>query len=81
MEKELILDKVKDILDYQFAEDPASITMETKFEDTSLDSLEMVELLMKVESEFNICIPDDEAGPIKTVGQLVDVVHGRVEDK
>ena len=51
------------------------IQPDAKFtEDLGADSLDMVELIMEFEKEFNIAIPDDQAEKISTVGQAVDYI-------
>ncbi len=47
-------------------------------EDLDVDSLGVVELLMALEDEFDVKIPDDEAESITTVGQAVDLVHKKL---
>ena len=55
--------------------------MEAKFEeDLEVDSLGVVELLMALEDNFDVKIPDDEAEKITTVGEAVDVVAAKVND-
>jgi acyl carrier protein len=55
--------------------DASSITLETKFiDDLGADSLEVVELVMNLEEEFDIEIPDEDAKSITTVGQAVDYI-------
>ncbi len=71
----MILSKVKKILSEQFSVDEDSITMETDIsEDLGADSLDVVDLLMSLEDEFEIEIPDDDVEGIKTVGQLVEYI-------
>ena len=56
--------------------DPASITRETSFADIGLDSLDTVDLVMKLEEEFDgVQIPMSEQ--IKTVGDVADVIDGK----
>jgi acyl carrier protein len=53
----------------------AEITRETSFvNDLNADSLDIVELVMEFEDNFEMSIPDEEAEKIKTVGQVVDYV-------
>ena len=54
---------------------------DSEFLDLGADSLDVVEIVMAVEDEFNVEIPDDEAEPLNkaTVAQLVDLVHAKVE--
>ncbi|MEX1005083.1 MAG: acyl carrier protein [Acidimicrobiia bacterium] len=47
-------------------------------EDLEVDSLGVVELLMALEDEFGVKIPDEDAENIHTVGQAVDLVHGKL---
>lgn len=47
-------------------------------EDLEVDSLGVVELLMALEDEFDVKIPDEEAENIQTVGQAIDMVHGKL---
>ena len=58
---------------------PETVNAESKFvEDLRADSLDMIEIVMKVEDEFNIEIPDEDVENIKTVGQAIDYVAGKV---
>lgn len=51
------------------------VTEDTSFiQDLGLDSLDVVEVIMEVEHEFNIQIPDQEADSLKTVGQTIDYI-------
>jgi acyl carrier protein len=55
------------------------VTMEARFqEDLETDSLDLVELVMTLEEQFNIKISDDEAAAIKTVGDAVSFVQTRI---
>ncbi len=52
------------------------VTRNTKFiEDIGADSLDIVELIMELEEEFEITIPDDQAEKIKTVGEAIDYIE------
>jgi acyl carrier protein len=50
---------------------PEQVTPETSLEQLGIDSLDKINLLFELESAFNIDIPDDVAGSIKTVGDIV----------
>ena len=64
--------KVKDIIVEQLGVDRNQVTESAKFiEDLSADSLDTVELVMALEEEFKIEIPDEDAEKIVTVGDLV----------
>jgi acyl carrier protein len=59
--------------------DESKINDEASFEeDLEVDSLGVVELLMALEDEFGVKIPDEDAESIHTVGQAVDLVHGKL---
>lgn len=59
--------------------DEAKLKPEARFEeDLEVDSLGVVELLMALEDEFGVSIPDEEAENITTVGEAVDIVIGKL---
>ena len=59
--------------------DPDTIKLETRLEeDLEADSLDLVELAMSLEEELSLEIPDEELEGIRTVGDAVDFVAGRV---
>ncbi len=67
--------KVIDIVAEQMSVDKGQITRETSFvNDLNADSLDVVELVMEFEDEFETSIPDDEAENIKTVGEAVEFI-------
>ena len=72
----MILEKVKVILAEQFDVDEDTITMETDIqEDLGADSLDVVDLLMSIEDEFEVEIPDEEIENIRSVGELVSFIE------
>jgi acyl carrier protein len=63
--------KVKDIIVDQLSVDPEKVKLESKFiEDLGADSLDIVELVMAMEEEFDIEIPDEDAEKLKTVNDV-----------
>jgi acyl carrier protein len=79
---EQIRTKVIDIVCEHLAVDKAKVEDKTSFiEDIGADSLDIVELVMELEEEFDIQIPDDQAEKIKTVGQAVDYIKNAVKTK
>ena len=72
----MVLEKVKAILASQFDEDEDNITPETRLqEDLNADSLDVVDLIMNIEDEFEVEIPDEDVENIKTVGALVEYIE------
>ena len=68
-------DRVKAVIVDQLGADEASITLESSFvDDLGADSLDIVELIMGLETEFDIEIPDDQAEKISTVGDAVNYI-------
>jgi len=70
-----VFEKVKKIIVEQLGVEEDDITMESSFiDDLGADSLDIVELIMALEEEFDIEIPDSEAEKITTVGDAVDFI-------
>ncbi len=69
-------ERVKDIVAEQLGVDKDKVSPETSFvNDLGADSLDTVELVMELEEEFNINIPDDAAEKIQTVGQAIEFIE------
>ena len=72
----MVLEKVKAILAEQFDVEEDKITADTDLqEDLGADSLDVVDLLMSNEDEFEVEVPDEEIENIKTVGSLVSYIE------
>ena len=68
-------DKVKDVVLDKLGVEESQITMEASFvDDLGADSLDTVELIMELEEEFGIEIPDEDAENITTVGSAVGYI-------
>ncbi len=68
-------EKVKEIIVEQLGVDEASISKETSFvDDLGADSLDVVELVMALEEEFDMEFSEDDADTIKTVGDVVEYI-------
>lgn len=71
-------EKVKSLLAEQLNIDANVITLESNvIDDLGADSLEVVEMLMLLEDEFNITVNDDESLKLKTVGDIVDLIDSK----
>lgn len=76
MEREEILDKVREVIVDQLNADADDVTEDASFiDDLGADSLDIVELVMALEEEFGISIPDEEAENIKSVGDAVAYIE------
>lgn len=71
----MVFEKIKNIIVEQLGVDEKEVTMEASFIDTlGADSLDIVELIMSFEEEFDLEIPDDEAEKIVLVGDAVNYI-------
>jgi acyl carrier protein len=69
------LTKISEVITDKLGVEPSKITPEAKFvEDLGADSLDTVELIMQLEDEFNLEIPDEEAEKLTTVGAVVEYI-------
>ena len=79
MSTEEVFEKVKAIIVEQLGVAEASVTMEASFiDDLGADSLDIVELVMALEEEFDMEIPDNDAEKVVTVGDVVDYIKDHV---
>ena len=72
----MILERLKEIVAEQLEIDAETITPETRLnEDLNADSLDVVEMLMSLEDEFGVDIPDEEIEKMKTIGDVVEFIE------
>ena len=75
MNPDAIFEKVKEVIIEQLAAEDDAVKLETSFiDDLGADSLDIVELIMALEEEFDLQIPDSEAEKIMTVGDVVEYI-------
>jgi acyl carrier protein len=75
MEREEILEKIREITVDRLGVEESAVTSEASFrEDLEADSLDLVELIMELEEQFGMEIPDEDAEKITTVEQAVEYV-------
>ena len=75
----MVFEKIKSILAEQLQADPEEMTMDTNIaKDLGADSLDVVELLMSIEDEFDVEIPDEEIENIKTIGELTEYIQNNI---
>jgi acyl carrier protein len=76
----MTFDKVREIIIEQLQAEDASVTMDTHLmKDLEADSLDAVEIIMAIEDEFDIEIPDDEAEKFQSVGDIVRYVEEQIQ--
>ena len=76
----MVFEKVKAIIADQLDVEEEKITMEASItDDLGADSLDVVDLVMSLEEEFDLEIPDEEVEKIKTVGDIVKYVEDKAE--
>jgi acyl carrier protein len=78
---EEIFKTIQSLIAEQFAVEPEEVTMETSLEeDLGADSVDLVELVMAMEEEFEVGeIEEDELGSLKTVGDAVNYLAGKLK--
>jgi len=80
VEHEEIFAKVKEVIVDQLSVEEDDVTADASFfDDLGADSLDIVELVMALEDQFGISIPDEDAESIKTVGDAVDYIAANME--
>ena len=76
------LDKVRKMLAEQLNKPIEKVQAESRFvEDLSVDSLDMIEMLMALEDEFSISVPNDQVDNMKTVADIVAFIDKAVANK
>ena len=76
-ENKIMLEKVKEIVAEGLDVNAADLTEETTFESLGADSLDLFELVMALEDEYNIEIPAEELTDLNTVGDVIDYLKNK----
>lgn len=80
MDAKSVEERVKNIIVEQLRVEPEQVKPEAQFvNDLGADSLDTVELIMALEEEFDIEIPDEQAEKIKTVGEAIEHIKAKVK--
>lgn len=75
----MVFEKIKKILAEQLDVDAEEMSLDTKIaDDLGADSLDVVELLMAIEDEFDVEIPDEEIERLKTIGDVVEYIQNNM---
>ncbi|MCR6515353.1 MAG: acyl carrier protein [Clostridium sp.] len=76
-----MFEKIQEIISEKLSIDTDEITLESSFiDDLNADSLDIVELIMALEDELDMEIPDEDVEGFKTVGDVVSYVKNHVEE-
>lgn len=76
----MIFEKVKEIVAEQLGAEKEDITLETSMmKDLDADSLDAVEIIMELEDEFDVEIPDEDAEAFKSIGDIVEYIESKNE--
>ena len=76
----MVFEKVKSIIIGQLGVEDEKVTMEAVIQDDlGADSLDIVDLVMSFEEEFDIEIPDDQGENVKTVGDIVKYIEDKID--
>ncbi|MEF3280219.1 MAG: acyl carrier protein [Elusimicrobiota bacterium] len=79
MTRENIAEEIKKLISESISTDINEIKEDSKFvDDLGADSLDIVELVMAMETKFDIEIPDEDAQKIKTVGEAIDYISKKL---
>lgn len=77
----MTLDKVKEMIASQLNLNVEDVKPESKIvDDLGADSLDMIEMLMALEEEFKISVPDDEAEKLKTIADIAAFIDAQKKD-
>ena len=68
-----MLEKLQNMLSEQLGISPSLVTLDASFkDDLSLDSLDLYEMVMAIEDEYNVQFPIEELAKVNTVGEVID---------
>lgn len=75
-----MFEKIKEIIVKELGADESQVTMETSFkDDLGVDSLDLFQMVMAVEEEYDIEIPSEDIENISTVGEFVEYLKGKTD--
>lgn len=77
----MVFEKIRAIMADKLGVAETEIKMETTFEDLGADSLDIVELIMAIEEEYDIQVSDEEAEKAKSVGDVVNYINTLVDEE
>ncbi len=77
--REDLYEKLRDIIVEKLHVKPEDVTMDSKFtDDLGADSLDVIEIMMQIEHEFGVAIPDEDAQNLVTLKDLVDYIANKM---
>lgn len=76
----MVFEKIQELLAQQMNISKDKITRETSIvDDLKADSLDVVEMLIALEDEFSISVPDEDAKELKNIGKLADYIESKLQ--
>nr|YP_009510670.1 acyl carrier protein [Gracilaria ferox]YP_010196594.1 acyl carrier protein [Gracilaria cervicornis]AXI96343.1 acyl carrier protein [Gracilaria ferox]UAD83991.1 acyl carrier protein [Gracilaria cervicornis]UAD85827.1 acyl carrier protein [Gracilaria ferox] len=75
-----VFERAQNIIVEQLGVDVKEITKETAFKDLAADSLDTVELVMALEEEFGIDIPDEDVDDVEKVQQVIEIIERKISE-
>ena len=75
----MVFEKVKKLIAAQLGIGEEEIKKGTTFEDLGIDSLEIFEIIMALEDEFDIEIPNEDVEDIKNIADITEYIQGKIE--
>ena len=75
----MVFDKLKKLIVEKFSVEEDAVTMDATLEDLGADSLDMVELVMAMEEEFDIEFADEDVEKLQSVEDLVEYINGKMQ--
>ncbi|HAN09176.1 MAG TPA: acyl carrier protein [Clostridiales bacterium] len=75
----MIFDKIREIIIDQLGVNADEITLEASFDDLGADSLDVFQIVMAIEEEFDMEVAENDAEKIKTVGDAVKYIESKTE--
>ena len=74
MTEQKVFEQVRKIVADQLCATASELISDTSFDELGADSLSLVELMMELEEQLGVVIPDEECEKLKTIGQVVDYI-------
>lgn len=75
-----MFEEIRDVISEQMEFDPDDIKPESTWEELKIDSLDIVDMIFTLESQYDIELPEDEMENVRTVGELAELVGRKIQN-